>query len=1189
MQCSTYTVTVTAVGEGFGSAVADVVTPAESLLTVITPNDTAGNLNPHCSVEGRAYLTLSNIINSGGAWTYDNAPIESVISVDPVEDYTITRVAFTIAGPNGNVPCEMTYAPFALSLLNSGNVRYYNPDSVSWITCGTGPVTSISVYGYRTPNFVDYMDGTYSAAQGTVVSLTATPNPGYHFAYWLEADTVYSRTADTVATILGDRTFIAMFELDQHDYVDMGDGILWATCNVGAANPLDYGNYFAWGETSPKTRYTWSTYIFSADGSDESFTRYTGSDYDTLLPEDDAATANWHGDWRMPTYDEFHRLIYSSKNSKTWVNNYQGSGVSGYLITRNVGPCAGNVVFLPYAGLMENTGLYTIHAAYWTSSLDDDNRNAGCFIFASDIWRLSGFNRYNGRSVRPVMSVPRTVTVVSADTTMGSVSGGGIYPHGSVATLGATPNEGFRFVHWLEADTVYSRSADTVATVTDDRFLVAFFEAYTHTVSVAASDTTMGSVTGGGSYTHGTTATLTATPAPCYHFSGWSNADQSVLSTDDTITITVESDTAVTAIFERDAARTGDTMAVVCDSLVWYGTTYTSSTSSASHTSINADGCDSTVTLHLTVNYSSSRDTTAAAINNIAWRGETYTASGDYTDSLTSVDGCDSTVTLHLTITHIDTVTIAVNDTAMGNITMRGAFIPMDTVDLSTIQGDYTVQDGTVLTGTLGGNYKISVAAGATVMLSNMNITGVHNNNYRWAGLTLLGDAIIVLDDNTSNYVRGFYYNYPGIHVPVGATLTIRGDGELTAVSGIRDNTYYNMMAAGIGGGYNIPNGNIVIESGTITTNGGYGASLGGGLNNQPTTCGNIAIHGGIVNATSIGCGNRGIIDTIIITGGTVTAVANDLQAGIGCDGQGVVNNIIITGGTINAKGGNNGAGIGCGSVATVNHIAITGGTITATGGNYSAGIGSGANGHCGEIIIDSSVTSVTATKGSNNNNVKNIGYGENGTCDTIIVGGQPYTDPDAATYTFTGDGSAPQHNFSQPTVIDLGGNRYSIQRGKRVVVQATPKAGYHFVEWHEADTLYSRTADTTVTVTGDRFLVAIFAMDTHAWVDMGFGLLWATCNVGADNPWDYGDYFAWGETQPKSFYSWGTYIWGDSVTFTRYTHTNDTLLPEDDAATANWGGDWRMPTRSEWYTLVTSSLYTRTYVPNYQGSEEAV
>ena len=128
------------------------------------------------------------------------------------------------------------------------------------------------------------------------------------------------------------------------------------------------------------------------------------------------------------------------------------------------------------------------------------------------------------------------------------------------------------------------------------------------------------------------------------------------------------------------------------------------------------------------------------------------------------------------------------------------------------------------------------------------------------------------------------------------------------------------------------------------------------------------------------------------------------------------------------------------------------------------------------------------------------------------------------------------------------------------------------------------------VTVYGNQ--LSFTTADDYVYVDLGLpsGLLWATCNVGADNPEDYGDYFAWGETQPKDTYNWSTYQYcnGSYNTLTKYCSnssfgyngfTDDltTLLPEDDAATANWGSHWRMPTEEEWQELYRNTTNTWT------------
>lgn len=177
----------------------------------------------------------------------------------------------------------------------------------------------------------------------------------------------------------------------------------------------------------------------------------------------------------------------------------------------------------------------------------------------------------------------------------------------------------------------------------------------------------------------------------------------------------------------------------------------------------------------------------------------------------------------------------------------RGAVI-----DLSAMTENYTVEEGEILTKSPQTAFKISIADGATITLRNVTINGITTDpvsrrwSYEWAGLTCLGDATIILEG--TNSVRGFHYKYPGIYVPEGKTLTIKGNGSLTASS--------NGYASGIGGGDDIPCGNIVIEGGTIkATGGGYAAGIGAG---SSCNCGNITITGGTVTATG-GFGSAGI------------------------------------------------------------------------------------------------------------------------------------------------------------------------------------------------------------------------------------------------------------------------------------------------------------------------------------------
>lgn len=199
-------------------------------------------------------------------------------------------------------------------------------------------------------------------------------------------------------------TFASGDSYDSHEYVNLGlpSGLKWATCNIGATTPEDYGDYFAWGETEQKEHYDWSTYKWCR-GSYDTMTKYcTSSSYGTvdnkteLDPEDDAAHVNWGGAWRMPTKAEQDEL--REKCTWTWTSQ---NGVKGYKVT---GP-NGNSIFLPAAGCRNDGSLLSAgsYGSYWSSSLYASNSgNAYCLDFFSGYFDWGYYNRYYGRCVRPV-------------------------------------------------------------------------------------------------------------------------------------------------------------------------------------------------------------------------------------------------------------------------------------------------------------------------------------------------------------------------------------------------------------------------------------------------------------------------------------------------------------------------------------------------------------------------------------------------------------------------------------------------------------------------------------------------------------------------------------------------------------------------------------------------------------------
>ncbi|MBO4875098.1 MAG: InlB B-repeat-containing protein [Bacteroidales bacterium] len=282
-----------------------------------------------------------------------------------------------------------------------------------WTSNGTNPAPGPTPSNTVTVTF-DANGGTGEMAPqtfviGTAQALTANAftKGNYPFNGWNTAangsGTGYVNMQEI--TISANITLYAQWST--HEFVDLGlpSGTKWATSNVGSDTPEGYGDYFAWGETTPKETYNWSTYRY-CNGDYNKLTKYCnnaeyGNDgftdaLTTLEASDDAATANWGAGWRMPTREEFYELINNC--TITWTTQ---NGVNGRLFT---GP-NGNSIFLPAAGGRSGSSLYGVGSGgyYWSSSLDtDDPDYAWNLVFNSGGYGMYSYDRYYGLSVRPV-------------------------------------------------------------------------------------------------------------------------------------------------------------------------------------------------------------------------------------------------------------------------------------------------------------------------------------------------------------------------------------------------------------------------------------------------------------------------------------------------------------------------------------------------------------------------------------------------------------------------------------------------------------------------------------------------------------------------------------------------------------------------------------------------------------------
>lgn len=188
--------------------------------------------------------------------------------------------------------------------------------------------------------------------------------------------------------------------IDGHEYVDLGLSVKWATCNVGASKPEDYGDYYAWGETEVKSNYSWDTYKYYTNTNgdyrvDDDELQSIGSDISGT--QYDVAYVKWGTSWRMPTRTEYEELLYKC----IWTRTTQ-VGYNGYKVT---GP-NGNSIFLPAAGYRvgswhEDAGEM---GSYWSSTT---NENEDRYTYNFKFWgccnrSVSWEIYYYGQSIRPV-------------------------------------------------------------------------------------------------------------------------------------------------------------------------------------------------------------------------------------------------------------------------------------------------------------------------------------------------------------------------------------------------------------------------------------------------------------------------------------------------------------------------------------------------------------------------------------------------------------------------------------------------------------------------------------------------------------------------------------------------------------------------------------------------------------------
>jgi len=400
---------------------------------------------------------------------YSSQGISHVYSNDDQFDIKVSYLAYQDGMSDRPMNCVKFYSPSGLEfVLNASNlfdssVSQNNSQFISYMT-------QKDRY-----TFIDLQ-----SKESGVWHLKLVQQYAGNWMYYYSSE--YDKPIVSVATISQDCSKngiqAVLSGTNGHEYVDLGLSVYWATCNVGATTPEGYGDYFAWGETSPKTTYSWSNYKYS-NSTGSVMTKYNSTDGKTTLDiEDDAAHVNWGGSWRMPTNEELAELFSCS------LSNQSISNIKGFQFVNN-----GNSIFIPKAGAYyDETSIWDLqsHVDIWSASLCTNISTAVLYGGdAGDQDRYEG-ERYQGRSIRPVC--PKNITPSGEQVTLTLLASGcstsSIYTcsKGQQVSIKAEPQENSEFSRWSDGNTDNPRTIIVSSNMT----LIAEFSSTTPTETLVS-------------------------------------------------------------------------------------------------------------------------------------------------------------------------------------------------------------------------------------------------------------------------------------------------------------------------------------------------------------------------------------------------------------------------------------------------------------------------------------------------------------------------------------------------------------------------------------------------------------------------------------------------------------------------------------------------------------------------------
>ena len=930
-------------------------------------------------------------------------------------------------------------------------------------------------------------------------------------------------------------------EAIKNEAVDLGlpSGIKWATCNVGAKRPWDYGGFYAWGEVEEKSDYDWDTYRW-CDGNYNTLTKYcTDSNYGTvdykttLDPEDDAANFHLGGDWRMPTIAEFKELRDNCK--WTWMTE---NGVNGYVVTGS----NGNSIFLPAGGNRYDTSdsRSGIFGYYWSSSLYGGQcSNAHYLYFHDSTYDKSLGYRCEGRTVRPVwgerLVAEYTVSVTSAGN--GSVlikdnsETSCTIKEGVAVTVMAKPDDGYAFDGWYVdgEDTPISVNSVYTFTVCED----VVFEARFATVVCEAVDLGLPS---GVKWATCNVGALRPEQYGCYYAWGeteekedydwytykWCYGSEYKYGDTGKTVLDPEDDVAHVRWGAGWRMPTNKEMDELCGMCTWQWTA--------------VNGVDG---YQVTGPNENSVFIPAAG----RWKGTTFDP-----DDL----GNYWTASLHGSTDHGVYLLFfsgyfgCLDDLCCYGYTVRPVYVEKYSVSVASAgNGSVAIKDkdGT----------SAAIEHGSTV-----TVVATPDEGYAFDGWYVDGDETPASTDAEYTFTVCEDVALMARFVPI-----VYEAVDLGLPSGVKWATF-NVGASKpeeYGGYY---------AWGETEEKSIYDWSTYKWCNGSSTTMTKYCTNSGWGTVD-----NKTLLDleddvAHVRWGGDwrmpTRAEVDELR--VNCTWNWV---------TLNG---------------------VNGYEVTGTNGNsiflpaagyydFSGNNRIGSEGYYSSNLLDNSNGVSIWYFGSRYSGSRYIGSSVRPVCGEYVAPVAKYT----VAVSCEGGGCV--------AIVGNSDALATFEDGSNVTVVATPYDDYVFKGWfvNENETPVSTDAEYTFTVNENITLTARFvytylptgSVNGHEYVDLGLpsGIKWATCNVGATSPEEYGGYYAWGETEEKDDYSWSTYKWcnGSETSMTKYCNHSEygtidnktTLESEDDVAHVKWGGEWRMPTFDEQKELLRNCTWTWT------------